>query len=184
MGVVRCEREISAMMMNRRQFIAFAATSAGAGICGGCIFGRVLPARAEPCVTSSDVLGPFYRLGAPERTDLRVSGEPGIHLHVHGTVRGTECSIPLSGAVLDVWHCDAGGSYDQESKEYRHRATIRTDKRGEYRFVTVMPGRYYTGGTHRPAHIHFKVSVPNHDELVTQLYFLGDPFLEKDPFSS
>ncbi|NIN19808.1 MAG: hypothetical protein GTN82_17795, partial [Candidatus Aminicenantes bacterium] len=38
-------------------------------------------------------------------------------------------------------------------------------------------GRYRIMSGFRPAHIHFKVSHPGHEVLVTQLYFYGDPYL-------
>ena len=72
-----------------------------------------------------------------------------------------------------------------------HRAP-RTD--GAYEFQTMLPkpytvptdgpvGRYLEAvGQHpwRPAHIHFKVTAPGHQPLVTQVFFPGDPYLEND----
>ena len=45
------------------------------------------------------------------------------------------------------------------------------------------PGRYLEAmGQHpwRPAHIHFKVTAPGHQTLVTQVFFPDDPYLEND----
>ncbi|MCH8330212.1 MAG: catechol 1,2-dioxygenase, partial [Bacteroidetes bacterium] len=33
-------------------------------------------------------------------------------------------------------------------------------------------------------HIHFKITASDHKELVTQLYFQGDPFIDDDPWAS
>ena len=47
-----------------------------------------------------------------------------------------------------------------------------------------MPGKYLNGQLYRPAHIHFRVTEKNSRELVSQLYFQGDPHLIKDPWAS
>ena len=36
----------------------------------------------------------------------------------------------------------------------------------------------------RPAHIHYRVTAEGHKELISQLYFHGDPHIEKDPWAS
>jgi catechol 1,2-dioxygenase len=33
---------------------------------------------------------------------------------------------------------------------------------------------------YRPAHVHFKVSAPGHQTLVTELFSAGDPYLDSD----
>ena len=38
------------------------------------------------------------------------------------------------------------------------------------------------GGVWRPSHIHYLVRSPGYKELITQLYFSGDPHNEKDSF--
>ena len=40
------------------------------------------------------------------------------------------------------------------------------------------------GGTYRPSHVHFKITASSHKELVTQLYFEGDPYINADPWAS
>ena len=47
-----------------------------------------------------------------------------------------------------------------------------------------MPGRYLNGNQYRPSHIHFRVTAPDHVELVTQLYFQGDPYIPIDPWAN
>ena len=60
-----------------------------------------------------------------------------------------------------------------------------TDAAGHYRFTTIKPGPYPWGNHHnawRPAHIHFSIFGPAFaTRLVTQMYFPGDPLLERDP---
>ena len=36
----------------------------------------------------------------------------------------------------------------------------------------------------RPAHIHYRVTEKNNKELVSQIYFQGDPHIAKDPWAS
>ena len=55
-------------------------------------------------------------------------------------------------------------------------------RRAFYEFETIHPGRYLNGSQLRPSHIHYRVSSPGHAELVTQLYFEGDPEIAGDPF--
>ncbi|PCH69777.1 MAG: catechol 1,2-dioxygenase, partial [Bacteroidetes bacterium] len=40
------------------------------------------------------------------------------------------------------------------------------------------------GDKNRPSHIHFKITASDHEELVTQLYFEGDPDIDSDPWAS
>ena len=74
------------------------------------------------------------------------------------------------------------------------RALARRRRRGAYEFQTMLPkpytvptegpvGRYLEAmGQHpwRPAHIHFKVTAPGHEPLITQVFFPDDPYLEND----
>ena len=53
---------------------------------------------------------------------------------------------------------------------------------GRYGFKTIKPGSYPAGegGWVRPPHIHFKVSRRGYHELITQMYFAGEPLNEPD----
>ncbi len=51
-------------------------------------------------------------------------------------------------------------------------------------FATIIPGRYLNGSTYRPSHIHFRITAPGHTELVSQVYFAEDPFIDDDPWAS
>ncbi len=134
----------------------------------------LLPARrasgAATCEpTESDFQGPMYTPGAPRRSVLAGSREPGERLRIRGTVFGPDCRTPVPRALLDVWQADAEGRYHDERESYRLRGQLLTDARGQYQIDTIRPGGY--GG--RPAHIHFTVSAPGHEPLTTQLYFRG-----------
>ncbi|MBL0157805.1 MAG: hypothetical protein IPP47_11980 [Bryobacterales bacterium] len=125
--------------------------------------------------TSPEVLGPFYRKGAPDQPILRAPGDPGFPLKVTGRVMNTRGQL-VEGAKVDLWHADHGGRYD--TKGYRYRAKISPDAQGGYGVDTVMPGHY----PDRPAqHIHYLITAPGHKTLITQAYFATDPFFEGDP---
>jgi protocatechuate 3,4-dioxygenase beta subunit len=59
---------------------------------------------------------------------------------------------------------------------------LKTDADGRYKFKTIKPGAYPVGPSIvRPPHIHFRL-YGHDDELVTQMYFEGEPLNEQDRF--
>ncbi|MBI3073148.1 MAG: hypothetical protein HYY84_13630 [Deltaproteobacteria bacterium] len=132
--------------------------------------------------TAANIQGPFYRRGAPNRTELAPSSEPGDRLTISGRVTGPDCRTAIERAVVDVWQADASGAYDNASTAYRLRGVMLTDAAGRYAFSTVFPGYYLNGANYRPAHIHYTISAPGYRPLTTQLYFQGDPYIPIDPF--
>ncbi|MGB0838902.1 MAG: hypothetical protein ACPGXL_02120 [Chitinophagales bacterium] len=136
------------------------------------------------CVTTNDILGPFYRPQAPIRTDLTYEGIEGAVITLTGKVFQEDCVSPLKNALVEVWHCSVDGEYDNDTPEFRHRARQYTDETGVYSFKTILPGKYLNGRLYRPAHIHYRVTEKYSKELVSQLYFQGDPHIEEDPWAS
>jgi protocatechuate 3,4-dioxygenase beta subunit len=132
---------------------ALAAVLALAALLGGAPAPAPGQARCEP--TRPDMLGPFYKPGAPERS---VTGQG---LVVAGAVRSARGCGALAAATLEWWSADGRGQYRDDL-----RATQRTDAEGRYRYETVAPGPY----TGRPPHLHVRVSAPGHRTLVTQVY--------------
>lgn len=125
--------------------------------------------------TSAEVLGPFFRKGAPDNRVLRAPGDAGFPLKVNGKVCDTRGRL-IEGAKVDLWHADHHGLYD--TKGYRYRTRIAPDGKGVYTVDTVMPGHY----ADRPAqHIHYLISAPGHKTLITQAYFATDPYFDGDP---
>lgn len=117
--------------------------------------GMAALAQGSCTPTPSDSEGPFYKPGAPDRV------QTGRGLVVLGTVRSAGKCTPIPGARIERWQANPEGSYDDA-----HRAAMRADGAGRYRFETDFPRRYFG----RPPHIHFKVSAPGHGPLTTQLY--------------
>lgn len=127
--------------------------------------------------TGDDFEGPFHETGAPERNALAPDDEPGERIVIEGTVYRPDCTTPVPGAMLDVWHANAEGEYYDASEDYRLRGQLQTDDEGRYMIRTIKPGRYAQTGGLRPAHVHFIVTSPEFGALTTQMYFAGDPYL-------
>jgi catechol 1,2-dioxygenase len=173
-----------------------------ASLLGGAFSPSAFAAAAKSCrLTEREIIGPFYRFGAPFQTKLAEPNEPGERLIVSGRVYSSDCRSRLSNTLIEVWQANKDGLYDTdkpgnftEHVEFHLRGMMLTDQQGNYEFETVMPGRYpippnlpglekYAGLT-RPAHIHFRVLESLHVPLTTQLYFKGDPYIAKDPWAS
>lgn len=117
--------------------------------------------------------GPFYKPRSPERADLREPGMGGRTVVLAGTVLTRACR-PVSGALVDLWHADGNGDYDQRGD--RCRGHQFTDARGGFRFRTIVP-EVYPG---RTRHYHVKVQARDRPVLTTQLYFPDEPANARD----
>ncbi len=136
------------------------------------VFGKSRSPLSEVCKTQSDQEGPFYKGGAPLRTVIEREGEL---LTIQGlVVKSSDCSTPVSGAVVDIWHCDTKGHYDNDG--FKCRGVVKSDKTGKYSFTTIFPPSYGS----RPRHIHIKVRAEGFQELTSQIYFKGDKNLQND----
>jgi protocatechuate 3,4-dioxygenase beta subunit len=124
-------------------------------------------------LTIAQTEGPYYTPNTPERTSLLEPGITGTRLLVTGTVLSTGCT-PIARALVDFWHCDDAGVYDNVG--YKLRGHQFTDDAGRYSLETIVPG-VYPG---RTRHIHVKVQAPNQPVLTTQLYFPGEPANARD----
>jgi catechol 1,2-dioxygenase len=182
--------------ISRRTFLRTSAVILGGALSAGPAFAAKHLCR----ITESDILGPFYRFGAPFRARLAGPDEPGDRLVLTGTVFSSDCRTPLPGALIEVWQANNGGLYDTnkpgnftETTTFHLRGMLQTSEKGQYEIETIVPGRYpvppnlpglekYAGLT-RPAHIHFRVMESLHIPVTTQLYFKGDPFIAKDPWA-
>jgi len=138
---------------------------------------------ADRCIqTTPDLFGegPFYTQNPPviENAVLAPMQEPGERMVITGRLFNLDCSRILPNTMIDVWHANAAGQYDNAGHNLRGQTL--TDDQGFYRFETVKPGKYLNGLRFRPAHIHFKITPPGFQTLTTQLYFEGDPDLSAD----
>ena len=170
--------------MERRTFIksstltAFSVAAFGTIHCDGKNFTGNNP-------TTTDILGPFYRPGAPMRTNLVPAGSKGVPLNLIGTVYHPDGSTPHGDVLVEAWQCDENEHYDNTSDDYLFRGMTKTNNQGKYSFQTIVPVPYEASpDSWRPAHIHLRVSSPTHQDLITQIYFKGDPHLDSDSSSS
>ena len=146
------------------------------------------------------LVGPFFRADAPlrERSDSIASDDTaGARVRISGRVYDFENKTPIKGAILDTWQAATNGFYenqDENQPDYNLRGRFRTDEKGTFELVALMPTAYPvpTDGPvgellraakrppDRPAHIHFIVSAPGYETLVTQVFVKGDPTIEDD----
>lgn len=134
-----------------------------------------------PRLTPEDILGPFYRPGAPFRNCL--CDYPDLQLD--GTVTFPDGSPVGSNAYIEFWQADKNGKYDEHGPRFRGIQPVRPD--GSYHLETTRPGDYDISDPGAPqphefrcSHIHVKVWIDGKDVLTTQLYFPDDQYNKTD----
>jgi protocatechuate 3,4-dioxygenase beta subunit len=134
------------------------------------------PGPGELTQTPREIEGPYFRLGAPNRSNLLEPGDK-PELVLIGRVLN-EKGTPIPGAIVNLWSSDAEGNYDMVS--YRYHGYQVCDAEGRYEFTTIIPGCY----TPRDAkHLHVKVQGDS-SPITTQLYIEGEPGNEADHYYS
>jgi protocatechuate 3,4-dioxygenase beta subunit len=175
--------------------IAAAALGAG-GVLGALDGDEAEAAAGGPAAVSSGLVtcvltpemtaGPFILDDDKVRRDIR-EGRPGTRLELATTVVDVSTCKPIRGAAVDVWHCDAGGTYSGFAQEGTEGETFmrgiqRTDRKGVARFTTIYPG-WYSG---RTVHIHVQVSAGGNVLHTGQLFFperLTDAVFRRAPYN-
>ncbi len=149
------------------------------------------------CVlTAALTEGPFFVDEKLNRADIRTDPatgavSTGVPLAVTFNVSRVANNVctPLTGAYLDVWHCDAAGTYsDVEGSSHKFlRGYQVTDANGAAKFTTIYPG-WYPG---RAVHIHFKLRLfagsTKSYEFTSQFFFddtLTDSVYTASPYGS
>jgi protocatechuate 3,4-dioxygenase beta subunit len=123
--------------------------------------------------TAPQIEGPFFKPKSPLRSDLREPGLAGRQVELSGVVLTRSCR-PVANALVDLWHADDGGEYD--NRGFRLRGHVFTDAQGRYAFRTIVPGLY----PGRTRHYHVKVQAPKRPVLTTQFYFPDEPGNRRD----
>ncbi|UJW87841.1 dioxygenase family protein [Devosia sp. SL43] len=155
--------------------------------------------RRPSGATENTVLGPFHVAGAPQYamgTNISLDGKGETCLFV-GQVRTIE-GLPIAGARIDVWCDNADGYYDVQQPDtqpqWNNRGVFVTEADGTYSFRGIRPVSYPIPddgpvgkmlaalGRHpnRPAHMHFLVSSPGYQTIVTHTFVEGDQWLSSD----
>jgi len=154
----------------RRRFLGAALALPFVSI--GHVSGQTLPLTPacgeKPERTPSQTAGPFFTPDSPRRNSLVEPGSRADRLTLAGLVLSPQCK-PVANALLDFWHCDEAGAYD--NKGFRYRGHVFADAQGRYNLETIVPGEY----PGRTRHIHVKVQAPGGRVLTTQLYFPDEP---------
>jgi protocatechuate 3,4-dioxygenase beta subunit len=155
--------------------------------------------RRPSGATENTVLGPFHVPDAP-RYDM------GANICLDG--KGETCLFegrvvdldgkPIEGATIDVWSDNAEGYYDVQQPDiqpkWNNRGIFLTGADGTYSFRGIRPVSYPIPddgpvgqmlkalGRHpnRPAHMHFIVSAPGYETIVTHTFVDGDEWLTSD----
>lgn len=138
----------------------------------------------NPCTLDYYGEGPFYTPGAPSLVGNQLAGpsEPGTRLIISGSVLNLSCNELIPNTVIDIWHADDSGAYDNVGFNLRGKTT--SNASGYYLFESIYPGKYLNGASYRPSHIHFKITPPGFSTLTTQLYFQGDTDIPGDAAAS
>ncbi|MBI2768953.1 MAG: intradiol ring-cleavage dioxygenase [Burkholderiales bacterium] len=148
--------------------------------------------------TESTVFGPFHIENSPhvELGGDVANGAQGEPCFVRGTIVNL-AGHPIPHAELQVWQADAAGNYDVQYADrdvHRARATLVADADGAFHFKSIRAEAYpipHDGpvgrmlkalGRHpwRPAHLHFMITAPGYERLITHVFREGDRYLDSD----
>lgn len=148
--------------------------------------------------TEATVFGPFHVEGAPhyEHGADVANGAAGEPCMVRGRVLGLK-GEPVAGAVVEVWQADAEGNYDvqyPDLDQHRARGVLSAGADGRFDFRTIVAEAYpipvdgpvgdmlQATNRHpwRPAHLHFMITAPGYEKLVTHVFRNGDTYLDSD----
>lgn len=147
-------------------------------------------------LTSTQAEGPFY-FPSPNRKDMR-EDRKGQNLALEFQVLKQDGCTPIEGAIVDLWHCDAEGTYSgypvEITRDIWKTALFvgknGTTEGGEMHVDPVNDNRFLRGRqtsnkdgwvsfetilpgwyVGRVPHIHAKIIIDQQEELLTQFYF-------------
>ena len=149
-----------------------------------------VPVGAALVPTPRQSRGPYYPVEYPfdQDNDLvhvagRSSPARGEVVVVHGHVYD-ERGRPGSDTRVEIWQCDANGRYHHPRD--RRNAPLDENFQGWGSYLTSSDGRYFFRTIHpvaypgRAPHIHFAITGPGFEPLVTQMYVDGAPENKRD----
>jgi protocatechuate 3,4-dioxygenase beta subunit len=179
--------------VDRRSFLKRASVFAVA-LQAGVLVNCVRPAQTQPVRRESnervgghcDGCEAIYD-GMPAQlnweTRIASASEPGEPLEVSGVIYQADGKTPASGVILYVYHTDANGIYSPAhgatggARRNGHlRGWMKTNAKGEYKFVSIKPASYPNSNI--PAHIHPIIKEADKNEYYLDSYeFANDPLL-------
>jgi catechol 1,2-dioxygenase len=155
--------------------------------------------RRPEGATENTVFGPFHVMDAPIRQmgdNITLDGK-GESCLFEGRVLDLDGN-PIEGVTVDVWSDNAEGYYDVQQPgiqpKWNNRGRFTTGPDGRYSFRGIKPVAYPIPddgpvgqmlaqlGRHpyRPAHMHYLVTAPGYQRLVTHTFVGGDEYLTSD----
>jgi len=194
-------------ILNRRDALKILGIGSAAALLAACTPEAVATSQAATqagttssalpaCVVRPELTeGPYFVDEMLNRSDIRSDPSDGsiregapLNLAFNVSQVGSNGCMPLSGAQVDIWHCDAAGIYS-DSRDPGFDTTGRkflrgyqlTNSSGLAQFITIYPG-WYRG---RTVHIHFKIRLNGH-EFTSQLFFddaFTDQVYTQEPYS-
>jgi protocatechuate 3,4-dioxygenase beta subunit len=121
-------------------------------------------------VTPSETAGPYPSRTDMFRSDIRENRSGTTLTLTVKVVNVNNGCAAVSGADVEIWHCDAAGDYSQYGSQTAAtflRGIQTTNAVGEVTFTTIYPG-WYQG---RATHIHAEVTMSGRSIKVTQIAF-------------
>ena len=132
--------------------------------------------------TTSQTVGPYLHIGLIWLIieKLATARVPGERVSIEGRIVDGD-GKPVNDAMVEIWQADSRGRYG--SKAFRGFGRSATDAQGKFRFQTIKPGRVPgPGGKLQAPHIAANIFMRGQlKQLVTRIYFPGDPANGGDP---
>ncbi len=145
--------------------------------------------------TPAQTAGPFYPGESqffPDNDLTRVPGATrpalGEIIYLDGRVQDLQCQ-PVPDVNVEIWQACASGRYNNDrdpnpaplDPAFKYWGETFTDPQGRFSFKTIKPGAYPAADDwDRPPHIHVRVAKRGYKDLITQMYFKGDPLNDED----
>ena len=173
---------IKSAKISRSEFIV-----KGGVLAGSTVLLPTLVLGQDCNLTTDDIMGPYFVEDAPIRMVIAHADEPGQRLYISGRILQNDCETPITGAMLEVWQANDAGCYsinldcntgNPGDDDFNLRGKMFSNANGQYAFETILPGNY----ANRPMHIHIKITTPDGEILVSQIYFDSDPLCDTDPW--
>ena len=167
--------------MKRSKFLSLA----GLGFLGVIFFPKTgkknIVNECNDPVTPPVPEGPFYKDEKLNRIDI-TEHKKGVPVTYVFMVEDKDCK-PVEGAIVDIWQCDADGTYSDYKVENTLNETWlrgyqKTGADGKCTFKSIFPG-WYNG---RITHLHGKVRVNGETLLTTNFFFPKE--IEDDVYAS
>src|SRR5262249_114489 len=156
-----CEEAVMSFQPTRRRLLTASALAAAGIVLDDALAEPLAPTpqcHDGDASTLRQTQRTHFKPSSPERADPRRPKRKARLVEARGQVLTRSCR-PVPRALIDLWHADDRGAYDNAG--FRYRGHLFTDAEGRYRFRTILPALY----TGRTRHYHVKVQAPQQGVL-------------------